>query len=259
MRRTLCILMTVALLLVGTACSEQVHPTTAPSAGAGLPVRVYFMRAGKVAAAGRRVADPSKRGQTVQSLLSGPDDFERSLGMSTAIPPGTKMLSLGIADGTATADLSNEFESGDSVSGARIAEIVYTLTQFEDVHRVTLTVNGKSIDGAVNLQRGDLAAETPRILVESPTPGESVTSPLEVSGAANVFEGTVSYLVNGPDGVELDHGFTTAVQQEWAGWFAFAFRSAYVTQQHGIGHIVVWETSMKDGSRLNVYDVPVNL
>lgn len=236
---------------------------TSPTAAAGKSVvRVYFMRADKVAAAGRQVADPSSKDQTVAALLLGPNDFEQSLGMSTDIPGGTKLLGLVVADGTATADLSTDFQPGGAAmqpTKPRVAEIVYTLTQFDDVQQVTITLNGKPVNGAVNLKRGDLEAVTPKILVESPVPGESVTAPLKVSGAANVFEGTVSYSVNAPDGAELDHGFTTATQQVWGTWFAFAFTSTYPAQLRGLGHVVVWETSMKDGSRVNVYDVPVNM
>ena len=271
----MCVLSAVSLLLVGTACgkrgqpaatSPQSTPTSAAPAttpaGTGIPVRVYFMRAGNVATAGRQVADPSRKDQTVQALLSGPNDFERSIGMSTDIPGGTKLLGLNVTDGTATADLSNDFQSGGAATQPiqpRVAEVVYTLTQFDDVHQVTITLNGKPIEGAVNLKRADLEAVTPKILVESPAPGESVTSPLKVSGDANVFEGTVSYSVNGPDGAELDHGFTTATQQEWGHWSAFTFTSTYTTQQRGLGHLLVWETSMKDGSRVAIYDVPVNM
>jgi hypothetical protein len=82
---------------------------------------------------------------------------------------------------------------------------------------------------------------------------------VDLSGAANVFEGTVSYSLQAPDGAELDHGFTTATQQQWSNWYAFSFTTSYPSQQHGPGHVVVWETSMKDGSRVNVYDVPVNM
>ncbi len=180
-------------------------------------VRVYFMRADKVATARRQVADASGKDQAVQALLSGPNDFERSIGMSTDIPAGTKLLGINVTDGTATADLSNDFQSGASATQPRVAEVVFTLTQFDDVRQVTITLNGKPIEGAVNLKRADLDAVTPKILVESPAPGESVTSPLKVSGAANVFEGTVSYSVNAPDGTELYHGFTTATQQVWGG------------------------------------------
>lgn len=267
MRRTICVLSAVTLLLAGAACSHRgqpaltspnpTAPATAPAANGG-SVRVYFMRADKVATAGRSVAD-TRKDQTLQALLDGPNDFERSAGMSTDIPAGTKLLGLALADGAATADLSDDFQSGGAAGKLRLAQVVFTLTQFNDVRQVTITINGKPIEGALNLKRGDLEAVTPKILVESPAPGESVTSPLKIFGAANVFEGTVSYSVEGPDGAELDHGFTTATQQLWERWFAFAFTSGYPTPPHGLGHVVVWETSMRDGSRVNVYDVPVNM
>ncbi|WP_197048154.1 Gmad2 immunoglobulin-like domain-containing protein [Mycobacterium paragordonae] len=266
MRRRLWVLSAVGLLLVGTACSNPGHPaattpkSTTPAAGAGT-VRVYFMRADKVATAGRQLASSTKD-QTVQALLLGPNDFERSIGMSTDIPAGTKLLGLDVKDGTATANLSDDFQPGGAAlqpTQPRVAEIVFTLTQFQDVRQVTITLNGKPLEGAAGLERGDLEAVTPKILVESPVPAAPVTSPLAVSGAANVFEGTVSYSLQAPDGAELDHGFTTATQQQWSNWYAFTFTASYPSQQHGRGHVVVWETSMKDGSRVNVYDVPVNM
>lgn len=269
MRLTTWLLSAVSLLLVGTACGQPRLPaatspkppaasTVTPAAGT---VRVYFVRADKVATAGRQVADPSAKDQAVQALLSGPSDFERSIGMSTDIPSASRLLGLKVIDGTATVDLSNDFQSGQAAQRIqpRVAEIVFTLTQFQDVRQVTITLEGKPVEGGVDLKRGDLETLTPKILVESPVPGQSVTSPLKVSGAANVFEGTLSYSVDAAEGAELDHGFTTATQQEWSNWYAFTFTSAYPAQQRGLGHVVVWETSMKDGSRLNVYDVPVNM
>ncbi|OOK81655.1 immunoglobulin-like domain of bacterial spore germination family protein [Mycobacterium kansasii] len=165
--------------------------------------------------------------------------------------------------GTATVDLSNDFRADGAALSAvpmqlRVAEVVCTLTQFAGVDQVTITVDGKPLDGAANLKRADVDAVLPRILIESPVPGEAVTSPLKVSGIANVFEGTVTYSVNAPDGAELDQGFTTVTGLEWGNWGPFAFTSNYSTQQHGLGRVTVWEVSMKDGSHRNVYEVPVN-
>jgi hypothetical protein len=228
-------------------------------------MRVYFVRADKVATAGRNVSDRSAKEQTAEALLAGPNDFERSTGMSSEIPAGTKLIKLNVADGTATVDLSNDFQSGGMAAlpalamQLRVAEVVFTLTQFDGVQRVTITLDGKPIDGAADLRRTDLEVVTPKILAESPVPGDSVTSPVKVSGIANVFEGTVSYSVNAPDGAELDHGFTTATGQGSGHWGNFTFTSTYTTQQHGLARVTLWEVSMKDGSHLNIYDVPVNL
>jgi germination protein M len=259
MRRTLCALAAIGLLLAGNACGGRQTPAAmtsqnatatsttpaAPGAGTGITARVYFVRADKVATAGRKVSGTDTKEQAIHGLLAGPDDFERNIGMSTEIPAGTELVSLNVADGTATVDLSNDFRSGGVAAlpalpmQRRVAEVVFTLTQFDDVHKVTITLEGKPLEGAVNLKRGDLEALIPMILVESPVLGESVTSPLQVSGIANVFEGTVSYSVNAPDGAKLDQNFTTATGPEWGHWGTFTFTSAYTTQQHGLGRVVV--------------------
>lgn len=279
MRRAICVISALSLLLVGNACDRRQQPAatsskttatstvpaTTPVTGPGTAMRLYFVRAGKVATAGRKAAASNAKEQAVQALLAGPDDFERSTGMSTSIPTSTKLLNLSIANDTATVDLSNDFQSGGTTTGSadamqlRVAEVVFTLTQFDDVQQVSITVDGKPLEGAAGLKRADLEAVTPKILVDSPVPGESVTPPLAVSGFASVFEGTVSYSVNAPDGAELDHGFTTATDQAWERWFNFTFTSTYTTQRHGLGHVILWEVSMKDGSHMNVYDVPVNM
>ncbi len=226
---------------------------------------VYFVRADKVAPAGRKAAASNSEEQAVQALLAGPDDFERSIGMSTGIPTGTKLLKLNFADSTATVNLSNDFQSGGATTlpavamQLRVAQVVFTLTQFSDIHQVAITIDGKPLEGGASLKRADLDAVTPKILVESPVPGGSVTSPVLVSGFANVFEGTVSYSVNAPDGAELDHGFTTATALAWGHWFNFTFTSTFTTQHHGLGRVILWEVSMKDGSHMNIYDVPVTM
>jgi Immunoglobulin-like domain of bacterial spore germination len=53
---------------------------------------------------------------------------------------------------------------------------------------------------------GDEAA----IVVESPEPGSSVSSPVTVSGTASVFEGTVQLRILDADGEEIASAFTTA-------------------------------------------------
>jgi immunoglobulin-like protein involved in spore germination len=52
--------------------------------------------------------------------------------------------------------------------------------------------------------------ELPAILVESPSAGATVSSPVVVSGSANVFEANVTVRILGADGKELAETFTTA-------------------------------------------------
>jgi hypothetical protein len=57
---------------------------------------------------------------------------------------------------------------------------------------------------------GDTAAEEAAIVVESPEPGASISSPVTISGTASVFEGTVQLRILDADGDEVGHAFTTA-------------------------------------------------
>ncbi|MGZ4334335.1 MAG: Gmad2 immunoglobulin-like domain-containing protein, partial [Gaiellaceae bacterium] len=91
-----------------------------------------------------------------------------ALGVSAAVT---------VADGTATVDLPK-------ATDARVAEIVYSLTQFSTIARV-------DVAGRSGLTRDDFASYVPPIFVETPTPGMTVPETFHVSGTASVFEATV--------------------------------------------------------------------
>jgi germination protein M len=65
-------------------------------------------------------------------------------GGAAAIPEGTTLQHLSISGSLATADLSGSFnDGGGSLSmQLRVAQIVYTLTQFPTVERVRFRVDG---------------------------------------------------------------------------------------------------------------------
>jgi Immunoglobulin-like domain of bacterial spore germination len=54
------------------------------------------------------------------------------------------------------------------------------------------------------------AAEDAAIVVESPQDGDSVSSPVTISGTASVFEGTVQLRILDAGGEEIASAFTTA-------------------------------------------------
>ena len=78
----------------------------------------------------------------------------------------------------------------------RLAQVVFTLTQFPTVEGVEFKLDGKPIDvlggeGIIidhPMTRADYEDLSPAILVESPTLGDTVSSPVRVTGTANVFE-----------------------------------------------------------------------
>ena len=280
MKRKIGILGVALFVVVATACggdddtssattggSAQATTSTTTVASEPAAVRVYFAWHEKVGTAGRSVDASSKEEHAVDALLEGPDGFEQSIGMTTAIPSGTKLLGLEVASGIATVDLSSQFQSGGGSLSMqlRTAELVFTLTQFNEVQAVTITLDGESVEAiggegipAADLDRTDFENVTPLILVEAPVPGQTVASPLEVSGIANTFEANVNYSVNDPEGLVLDDGFTTASAGNGA-WGEFAFSVSYTTSRTGLGSVILWETSAQDGSQQNVYEVPVRM
>jgi germination protein M len=139
-------------------------------------------------------------------LLAGADS-DREQGIRTEIPEGTRLLGVSIARGTATVDLSQEFESGywGPSKGGRLAQVVYTLTRFSTIHRVVIHVNGKpteeftgqGLDGDRPLMRDDFMEYLPSIFVDSPAFGGYTGSldGLRVRGKANVFEAQFQLVV----------------------------------------------------------------
>ena len=86
--------------------------TVAPDA-AGVTLNVFFTRNDLVGVGHRRIAStPSVARAATQLLLAGPTAEERSAGLSSAIPTGTRLLGVDLADGVLTADLSSDFVAG---------------------------------------------------------------------------------------------------------------------------------------------------
>jgi immunoglobulin-like protein involved in spore germination/sporulation and spore germination protein len=163
---------------------------------------------------------PGIGAEAVKALIAGPSDALRSAGVGTTVPPGTQFLGLDIADGIATVDLSSEFAAGGGTLSERmrLAQLVYTLNQFETVRGVRLKLDGQlttvfSGDGIVlrDPMRGvDFQDLLPVILVETPAIGQTVSGPLRVTGTANVFEANLQMELRSASGKLLAKTFTTA-------------------------------------------------
>ena len=84
----------------------------------------------------------------VNALLSGPSRSERSAGVGSEIPGGTRLRGIVIANGVARVDFSSEYESGASSRSLqlRLAQVVYTLTQFPTVSAVRFSVDGTAVN-----------------------------------------------------------------------------------------------------------------
>lgn len=258
-------------------------PTGTTAADAVVGVNVYWAWeildppvccAEKIGAGGRWVEGPAVARAALEAMLWGPHAVESEIGMLTTIPDGTRLLDLAVADGVATVDLSAEFEesSGSLVERFRVAQVVFTLTQFDNIERVLFRIDGVDRDEIMShgipvrggVTRDDDPDLRPGILVEHPYPGAEVADPLVLRGESNTFEATVQYVVTagGGDGIVLTEGFTTATDGNGR-WGTFEASIDLDTNSDayraGPGSVVVFETSPEDGSMVNVVEYPITL
>jgi germination protein M len=232
-------------------------------------VRVYLMRDEHLGVGSRGAgAGPAVGTAALEALLDGPTPDEAAAGLDTEIPEGAELLGLSIdEDGLATVDLSRDFESGGGSLSmqARVAQVVFTLTQFPTVDRVSFRLGGEDVEAiggegipAREVSREDFEDVTPAILLESPTPGERIASPLRIQGTANTFEANFLVELAAPDGRLLVETFVTATSGSGErGLFDASFE--FTGASAGSGTLRVFEESAEDGSRINVVEIPVEL
>lgn len=82
-------------------------------------------------------------------LLAGPTDAEKANGYFSSIPDGVRIQKLSISNGTASADFDEVLERavGGSCRVTSIrAQITQTLLQFPSVHRVIISIDGRTQD-----------------------------------------------------------------------------------------------------------------
>jgi hypothetical protein len=186
-----------------------------------LSLEVWFARHDSLAMV-KRMHEPTQRVATaaVDALLDGPTREERAAGYASAIPAGTRLLGITIRNGVATVDLTSDYQSGGGATSmqTRLGQVVYTLTQFPTVQKVRFRLDGTPVnvfssEGIVldhPVGRGDYANLLPAIVVDEPAADAQVTSPLTVSGTADVFEANLSVEVLDADGTVVGKTFTTA-------------------------------------------------
>ena len=232
-------------------------------------VRAYFSRGEKVSAAARVIPKTQEVGAAaMKALLEGPTAEERAAGMVSNIPEGTTFLGLGIKDGIATVDLSKEYGSGGGSLSMmmRLAEVVFTLTQFPTVDGVNFKLDGEAIDvlggeGIIidhPMSREDYEDLSPAILVESPTLGNTVRSPMRVTGTANVFEAAFRInLVNWDGLIIADEIVMASSGTGTRGTFDVTI--PFTVDRSGPGVLIVFSDSPKDGSQINIVEIPLQL
>jgi hypothetical protein len=277
-RSWLLVLLAVA---AAAACGDSSSPTTTAvattttsSAGptttvARMTVSAYLVRDEKVALVHRSVPQaPTTLDASLRELLRGPTPEEAGIGLGTAIPSGTTLRSATITNGVATVDLSRSFESGGgSLSMTeRVAQVVYTATQFSTVQRVAFrldgtdvtTIGGEGVIVSPPLGRADLEDRTPRVFIDDPAPFDAVAATFTTKGTSNVFEAVHQIQVLGPSGTVIWKDFVMAS----SGTGTRGTWSKTITLPAGTtGPITLrmFEPSAEDGRPLGQVDIPLTV
>ncbi len=254
--RAIAMLVLSALPLLFGACGSS-KPRATTTTGAIWPrvpaqsvfVRAYFISDGKLAATGRKGLHTLAVGQaSIGALLSGPNRAEKKIGYSTALPAGTELKKITKNGDRLTVELSADLDL------AARAQVVTTLTQFSSIRDVVIvTPAGRSRP----LDRADFEDLTPAVLVESPLPLQQVKSPLRVAGSSNTFEATSQLELLDADGKLLTSKTVTASSGTGTrGTFSVVLR---FQAPAGPATLVSFEESAKDGSRINVVEIPLQI
>ena len=153
---------------------------------------LYFVKAGALLPVPRVIPKTRAVGtRALQLLLAGPTTAERRTGLTTATPRDARLLSMIRHGDLAIVDLSHSFGVGpDAAVGLRLAQVVYTITQFPGLKRVQFELGGTHVASLAGipldrpLGRARFGAYLPDVAIDSPAQGAAVASPLTVKGMA---------------------------------------------------------------------------
>jgi hypothetical protein len=158
--------------------------------------------------------------------------------------------------------------AGSLSTNLRLAQVVFTVTQFAPIKNVDFQLDGKPVTVFGSdpntlildhpLSRATFEPVSPAILIESPGVGEAVAAPITVKGTANTYEAVFQLQL-------LDSDGQVAVAQTVHATSATGTRGAFsaiLTPPTGVtGSVTLrtFENSAKDGSVINLVDIPITL
>jgi len=116
-----------------------------------IQTRIYFLKLDEkteklyLASVKRKVHEKNHVKNAIEHLIKGPSGYEKGLGFVSAVSGSTRVRSVSISNGNAEIDFSGGIESGAAgeILLKRVRQIVYTVTEFKDVHSVSIRINGK--------------------------------------------------------------------------------------------------------------------
>lgn len=216
-----------------SATASSPAATTTPTAEPGtVEAAVYFpvdTRAGFRLARETRSLDEADAGvSALETMIAGPEDPD----YTTPWDPGTQVLSVEVSDDVVTVDLSEEARTanvGSELAALMVQQLVWTVTSALGTDLpVQLLIAGEpagELWGTLvwdePVARADAADTLVLVQIDSPTQGETVASPVTVSGQANAFEANVPWRVLDQDGEVVQEGFTMTSEGQTFAPFSF--------------------------------------
>ena len=85
----------------------------------------------------------------INALLAGPSAEESKRGLVSCIPDNSRLISAEVVNNTAILNFNEEFRYnvyGREDSAAQLKQIVWTATEFSNIHNVQIKINGKIVD-----------------------------------------------------------------------------------------------------------------
>lgn len=212
--------------------TPDVAEATEPAQDA-VTVMVYYpidTRTGfRLAREPREVPDAASMAGVVEAMIAGPVDPD----YGAVWNPTTQVNDVTVADGVITVDLSADARTanvGSALAGLMIDQLVYTVTDAakDPTLAVMLTIDGApagELWGAVvwdaPVTRADPTDVRLFVQIDNLAEGAAVTSPVTVSGEANVFEANLLWQVLDADGAEVAAGFTSTSEGQTFAPYAF--------------------------------------
>ncbi|MFL5711907.1 MAG: GerMN domain-containing protein [Chloroflexota bacterium] len=247
--------------------------TATPATTETMLVRAYFILGGEPGTVGlvpvlREVPKSTAVAKAaMNALLAGPTRSESGdRVISTAIPDGTTLLSVAAKNGVATVDLSTEYDSGGGSASMqyRLAQVVYTLTQFTTIKSVVFQIDGETVtvfggegivlDGPV--ARADYVDQLPAIFVDRPAFRAWFAPGGRVSGNADVFEATFRItILDGAGKPLVDDQVMASCGTGCRGTFSTTL--SYKVGKAQWGTLRAYEPSAADGTPTNIREYPV--
>ncbi len=122
-----------------------------------------------------------------------------------------------------------------------------------------VTGDEEYIPGLLNIDYlKPVLAESDSVKIFSPAPEEIVSRQFKAEGIANVFEGTVLYLLLDSSRKELHSGFTTAAMGDW-GFFSIDISVSDNVSAGGKLYLQLYTESARDGSVQDMVEIPLTL